>query len=49
LPQPGGGQPGVEVLQIERVGTGDRTRLVPTGNVHHDPIVSVHLSVGEAF
>ena len=51
LPQPGGGQPGVEVLAIQRASPdSDRTRLVPIpGRVHHAPIVSIHLSIGEAF
>ncbi|HTT72400.1 MAG TPA: BamA/TamA family outer membrane protein [Anaeromyxobacteraceae bacterium] len=47
LPKPGSGQPGVEVLKADLVGT--RTRLVPSGAVHHDPIVTVQFSIGEAF
>jgi translocation and assembly module TamA len=56
LPQTGGGQPGVQVLKIVPI-SATRTRLVPVvpgdGSnfppIHHDPIVSVQFSVGEAF
>lgn len=44
-PFPGGGQPGVEVLSLTEP-------LLPQGKgigVHHEPIVSVHFSIGEAF
>ncbi|HUK66900.1 MAG TPA: BamA/TamA family outer membrane protein [Anaeromyxobacteraceae bacterium] len=55
LPQTGGGQPGVQVLKIVPI-NGNRSRLEPVqpGDLqypvfHHDPIVSVQFSVGEAF
>ncbi len=49
LPTDGGGEPGVEMLRIVPVPGSDRTRLEPTGQLHHAPIVSVHLSIGQAF
>lgn len=54
LPGPTG-QPGVEVLQLcpasgcNSTATSSRSVLVNTGFFHHDPIVSFHLSIGEAF
>jgi translocation and assembly module TamA len=52
-----GGQPGVEILQLQAVRANPadpnspvvRTILVPTGQEHHDPIVSLHLSIGQPF
>jgi translocation and assembly module TamA len=46
LPTARGGDPwpGVQVVQITQGGG-----VSPTGAVHHPPIVSVHLSIGEAF
>jgi translocation and assembly module TamA len=37
--------PGVQIVAAPK---GSQV-LVPTGDIHHDPIVSVHLSIGEAF
>lgn len=55
IPGPNG-QPGVEILNLcpiagcsDTSGTSSRSQLVSTGTFHHDPIVSFHLSIGEAF
>lgn len=51
LPGPNG-QPGVEVLNltaVDKTKPGSRVTLVNTGIIHHAPIVSLHLSIGEAF
>jgi translocation and assembly module TamA len=45
LPRPGGDQPGV---QVEQLGSPLNQPSSVVG-VHHEPIVSVHLSIGEAF
>jgi translocation and assembly module TamA len=50
LPKAGDGQPGVPVLNL----SADGRAFVPatedgTPIIHHSPIVSVHLSIGEAF
>jgi translocation and assembly module TamA len=47
VPRPNGSQPGVEVLTLRS--TGGKTALVDTGRSHSEPIVSVHLTIGEAF
>ncbi|HYS80867.1 MAG TPA: BamA/TamA family outer membrane protein, partial [Anaeromyxobacteraceae bacterium] len=49
------GQPGVEVLRLQSAAGCDpkattcRSDLVSDNRFHHDPIVSFHLSIGEAF
>jgi translocation and assembly module TamA len=45
LPKPGTGMPGVQVQQLG-VPLNDPANVI---GVHHQPIVSVHLSIGEAF
>jgi hypothetical protein len=45
LPKPGSGLPGVQAQQL---GTPLNEPTNVTG-VYHPPIVSVHLSIGEAF
>jgi translocation and assembly module TamA len=57
LPTATGGQPGVEILRLRAVRADPndpnspvlRTVLEPTGREHHDPIVSIHVSIGQAF
>jgi translocation and assembly module TamA len=55
LPGPSG-KPGVEILRLcPTTGCGttatasSRSVLVPTGTFHHDPYISFHLTIGEAF
>jgi translocation and assembly module TamA len=45
LPRPGGDQPGVQVQRLDQP-LNQPTNVV---GVHHEPIVSVHVSIGEAF